>query len=85
MAGWTPTEKVYQLYRRRRWVRNRSVVKRKVYQRDEIKKVKFNYLYELIVKILNFHYHRMRLKRKVGCTRFYFLLNFTRKKQLVIE
>lgn len=43
MAGWSPSEKVYQLYRRRRWVRNRSVVKRKVYQTDEVKKVKLNY------------------------------------------
>ncbi len=41
MAGWTPSEKVYQLYRRRRWIRNRSVLKRKVFQRDEIKKVQF--------------------------------------------
>lgn len=28
MGGWTTSEKVYQLYRRRRWIRNRSILKK---------------------------------------------------------
>ena len=28
MGGWSPTEKIYQLNKRRRWIRNRSIIKR---------------------------------------------------------
>ncbi len=43
MGGWSPTEKIYQLNKRRRWIRNRSIIKR-VHSIQNLNKVFLNSL-----------------------------------------